>query len=65
MKKQSASTINLFNLTNSHDKRKTMMALKNALISLGLKYVPEKRDREKLQKKHPLRRGGASSPFDS
>ena len=48
MKKQSASTINLFKLTNSHDKNKTMMALKNALISLGLKYVPEKRDREKL-----------------
>ena len=48
MKKQSASTINLFNLTNSHDKEKTIMALKNALISLDLKYVPEKRDREKL-----------------
>ena len=48
MKKQSASTINLFNLTNSHDKKKTIMTLKNALISLDLKYVPEKRDREKL-----------------
>ena len=47
MKKQSASTINLFNLTNRHDKKKTIMALKNALISLGLKYVLEKRDRDK------------------
>ena len=46
MKKQSASTINLFNLTNGHDKKKTIMALKNALISLGLRYVPEKRDRD-------------------
>ena len=48
MKKQSASTINLFSLTNGYDKKKTIMALKNALISLGLRYVPEKRDREKL-----------------
>jgi len=46
MKKQSASTINLFSLTDSHNKRKTMRALKNALISLGLRYVPEKRDRD-------------------
>ena len=46
MKRQSASTINLFSLTDSHNKRKTMRALKNALISLGLRYVPEKRDRD-------------------
>ena len=46
MKKQSASTINLFSLTDSHNKRKTMRALKNALISLGLRYVQEKRDRD-------------------
>ena len=46
MKKQSASTINLFSLTDRHNKRKTMRALKNALISLGLRYVPEKRDRD-------------------
>ena len=46
MKKQSASTINLFSLTDSHNKRKTMRALKKALISLGLRYVPEKRDRD-------------------
>ena len=46
MKKQSASTINLFSLTDSHNKRKTMRALKNALISLGLRYVPEKKDRD-------------------
>ena len=46
MKKQSASTINLFSLTDSHNKRKTMRALKSALISLGLRYVPEKRDRD-------------------
>jgi len=46
MKKQSASTINLFSLTDSHNKRKTMRALKNALISLGLRYIPEKRDRD-------------------
>ena len=47
MKKQSASTINLFSLTDSHDKNKTIIALKNALIGLGLKYVLEKRDRDK------------------
>ena len=47
MKKQSASTINLFSLTDSHNKRKTMRALRNALISLGLRYVPEKRDLDK------------------
>ena len=46
MKKQSASTINLFSLTDSHNKIKTMRALKNALINLGLRYVPEKRDRD-------------------
>ena len=46
MKKQSASTINLFSLTDSHNKRKTMRALKNALTSLGLRYVPEKKDRD-------------------
>ena len=46
MKKQSASTINLFSLTDSYNKRKTMRALKNALISLGLRYVPEERDRD-------------------
>ena len=46
MKKQSASTINLISLIDSHDKRKTIRALKNALISLGLRYVPEKRDRD-------------------
>ena len=47
MKKQSASTIKLYS-TDSHDKSKTIVALKNALIGLGLKYVPEKRDRERL-----------------
>ena len=46
MKKQSASTINLFSLTYGYNKRKTMRALKNALINLGLRYVPEKRDRD-------------------
>ena len=46
MKKQSASTINLFSLTDSDNKRKTMRALKNALTSLGLRYVPEKKDRD-------------------
>ena len=46
MKRQSASTINLFSLTESYNKRKTMRELKNALISLGLRYVPEKRDRD-------------------
>ena len=46
MKRQSASTINLFSLTDSYNKSKTMRALKNALISLGLRYVPEKRDRD-------------------
>ena len=46
MKKQSASTINLFTLTNIHNKRKAMRALKYALISLGLRYIPEKRDRD-------------------
>ena len=47
MKKQYASTINLFNLTDTNDKSKTIIALKNALISLGLKYVTKKSNRDK------------------
>ena len=42
MKKQSASTINLYRIKKDLDKRQTIEAIKNALIGLGLKYVPEK-----------------------
>ena len=42
MKKQSASTINLYRIKKDLDKKQTIEALKNALIGLGLKYVPEK-----------------------
>ena len=42
MKKQSASTIKLYEMKEELDKRQTIEAIKNALISLGLKYIPEK-----------------------
>ena len=57
MKKQYASTTSLFSLTDSHNERKTTMGLKNVLICLGLKYVPEKRDRDELQKNTPSKEG--------
>ena len=60
MRKQSASTIKLFSIDDIN-KRDAIERIKAALISLGLKYVPENED----EKKHPLKRGGASSPFDS
>ena len=47
MKKQSVSTINLYSLTDIHNKKKTMRVLKDALISLGLKYVPDEKDKNK------------------
>ena len=59
MKKQSASTIKIFSIDDIN-KRNTIKNLKAALIGIGLKYMPENQD-----KKHPLKRGGASSPFDS
>tara|TARA_B100001121_G_scaffold114425_1_gene100752 strand:+ start:364 stop:516 length:153 start_codon:yes stop_codon:yes gene_type:complete len=42
-------------------KKNTIEKIKAALIGLGLTYVPEDED----EKKHPLKRGGASSPFES
>ena len=60
MRKQSASTIKLFSIDDIN-KRDAIERIKAALISLGLKYVPENED----EKKHPLKRGGASSPSDS
>ena len=60
LKKQSASTIKLFSIDDIN-KRDAIERIKAALISLGLRYVPENKD----EKKHPLKRGGASSPFDS
>ena len=59
MKKQSASTIKIFSIDDVK-KKDAIERIKAALISLGLRYMPEKED-----KKHPLKRGGASSPFDS
>ena len=59
MKKQSASTIKLFSIDDIN-KRDAIEILKAALIGIGLRYVPENE-----KKKHPLKRGGASSPFDS
>ena len=59
MKKQSASTIKLFSIDDIN-KRDAIEILKAALIGIGLRYVPENEE-----KKHPLKRGGASSPFDS
>ena len=41
MKKQSASTIKLVSIKKDNDKKQTIEALKKALISLGLRYVPE------------------------
>ena len=60
MKKQSASTIKLFSIDDIN-KRDAIEKLKAALIGIGLRYMPENEDK----KKHPLKRGGASSPFDS
>ena len=60
MKKQSASTIKLFSIEDK-TKENTIEEIKASLISLGLRYVSVKKD----EKKHPLKRGGASSPFDS
>ena len=59
MKKQSASTIKLSSIDNIN-KRDAIEKIKAALNSIGLRYMPENED-----KKHPLKRGGASSPFDS
>ena len=59
MKKQSASTIKLFSIDDIN-KRDAIEILKAALIGIGLRYMPENEE-----KKHPLKRGGASSPFDS
>ena len=59
MKKQSASTIKLFSIDDIN-KRDAIEILKAALIGIGIRYMPENED-----KKHPLKRGGASSPFDS
>ena len=42
MKKQSASTIKLYEMKEKLDKRQTIAAIKKALISLGLRYVSEK-----------------------
>ncbi len=42
MKKQSASTIKLYEIKENHDKKQTIEVFKNAVISLGLRYVPEK-----------------------
>ena len=60
MKKQSASTIKLYSIDDK-SKKNTIEKIKAALIGLGLTYVPEDED----EKKHPLKRGGASSPFES
>ena len=60
MKKQSASTIKIFSIDDVK-KKDAIERIKAALISLGLRYVPENED----EKKHPLKRGGASSPFES
>ena len=60
MKKQSASTIKLFSIDDIN-KRDAIEKIKAALIGIGLRYMPENKD----EKKHPLKRGGASSPFDS
>ena len=60
MKKQSASTIKLFSIDDIN-KRDAIEKLKAVLIGIGLlRYMPENE-----YKKHPLKRGGASSPFDS
>ena len=47
MKKQSASTIKLYEMKKNLDKKKTIEAIKSALISLGLRYVPEKESNKK------------------
>ena len=44
MKKQSASTIKLYRLKKDLNKRQTIEAIKNALIGLGLRFVPEKEE---------------------
>jgi len=59
MKKQSASTIKLFSIDDIN-KRDAIEKIKAALIGIGLRYMPGMKT-----KKHPLKRGGASSPFDS
>ena len=61
MKKQSASTIKLFSIDDIN-KRDAIEKIKAALIGIGLRYMPEN---EESKKNDPLKRGGASSPFDS
>ena len=59
MKKQSASTIKLFSIDDIN-KKDAVEKIKAALIGLGLSIWQRMKT-----KKHPLKRGGASSPFDS
>ena len=47
MKKQSASTIKLYKMKESLNKRQTIEIIKSALISLGLKYVSDEESAEK------------------
>ena len=51
MKKQSASTIKLYEVKESLNRRQTIEVIKSALISLGLKYVSDQESEEKESKK--------------
>ncbi len=46
MKKQSASTIKLFEIDKDIDKKQTIQAIKEALIGLGLQYVPDNKKKK-------------------
>ena len=57
MKKQSASTIKLFSIADIN-KRDAIEKIKAALISIGLKYIPENED-----KKTPPQKRGCIKSF--
>ena len=58
MKKQSASTIKLFSIDDVK-KKDAIERIKAALISLGLRYVPENKD----EKKTPPQKRGCIKSF--
>ena len=58
MKKQSASTIKLFSIDDIN-KKDAIERIKAALISLGLRYVPENED----EKKTPPQKRGCIKSF--
>ena len=46
VKKQSASTIRLFSIDKDMDQKQAIEAIKNALIGLGLRYVPDNKKKK-------------------